>query len=103
MCIRDRAITNVDGLDTLEVLKVCVGYRCGSQRFEHVPSDAQTLAECVPVYEDFPGWRTDTSAVRAWGKLPPKCRQYLKVISELTGARLRIASVGPGREQTMFL
>ncbi|MHB1306874.1 MAG: adenylosuccinate synthase [Limisphaerales bacterium] len=101
--IDELAITNVDGLDTLEVLKVCVAYQCGSQRFEHVPSDAQTLDECVPVYEEFPGWRTDTSAVRDWRKLPSKCRQYLKVISELTGARLRIASVGPGREQTMFL
>lgn len=101
--IDELAITNVDGLDTLEVLKVCVAYQCGSQRFEHVPSDAQTLEECVPVYEEFPGWRTDTSAVRDWRKLPAKCRQYLKVISELTGARLRIASVGPGREQTMFL
>jgi adenylosuccinate synthase len=41
--------------------------------------------------------------VREWKKLPARTRAYLKAIAELTGARLAIASVGPGREQTIFL
>jgi adenylosuccinate synthase len=35
--------------------------------------------------------------------LPPKARTYLKAIAELSGARLFIASVGPAREQTIFV
>jgi adenylosuccinate synthase len=35
--------------------------------------------------------------------MPAKAKAYLKAIAELTGARLSIVSVGPGREQTMFL
>ncbi|MEI6569719.1 MAG: hypothetical protein WCR20_23785 [Verrucomicrobiota bacterium] len=35
--------------------------------------------------------------------MPVKARSYLKAIAELTGANLAIASVGPGREQTIFL
>ena len=35
--------------------------------------------------------------------LPMKARGYLKAIAELTGANLFIASVGPGREQTIFV
>ena len=101
--IDDLAITNVDGLDTLETIRVCVAYRHGRRRLEYVPSDAQTLAECQPIYVEFPGWCTSTSAVKDWKKLPLRCRSYLQAISKLTGARLRIASVGPGREQTMFL
>ncbi len=101
--IDDLAITNIDGLDTLENIRVCLAYRHGGRRYDHVPNDVEVLSECEPVYADFPGWRTSTSGVREWKKLPARARSYLKAISELTGARLKIASVGPGREQTMFL
>ncbi len=101
--IDELAVTNLDGLDTLETIKVCVAYRHGKARYDFVPNDAQTLAECTPVYVEFPGWRTPTDKARTWKQLPPKARAYLKAIAELTGAKLAIASVGPSRDQTIFL
>ncbi len=47
--------------------------------------------------------RAPTSAARKWKELPTNTRSYLKAIAELTGAKLAIASVGPGREQTILL
>jgi adenylosuccinate synthase len=38
-----------------------------------------------------------------WKDLPATCRSYLKALAELTGAKLAIASVGPARDQTLFL
>jgi adenylosuccinate synthase len=101
--IDDLAVTNIDGLDTLETIKVCVGYRDGKKRYDHVPNDIEVLSRCEPVYAEFPGWQTPTSKARSWRQLPLRCRAYLKAIAELTGARLFIASVGPGREQTIFV
>jgi adenylosuccinate synthase len=101
--IDELAITNVDGLDTLEVVRACVGYRIGTRRYDYVPNDIELLSKCQPIYAEFPGWRTPTHEVREWKKLPARTRAYLKAIAELTGARLAIASVGPGREQTIFL
>jgi adenylosuccinate synthase len=101
--IDDLAITNIDGLDTLETIRVCIGYRDGKKKYDYVPNDVETLARCEPVYAEFPGWQTPTHKARSWKQLPPKCRAYLKAISELTGARLFIASVGPGRDQTIFV
>ncbi len=101
--IDDLAITNVDGLDTLEVIRVCIAYRFNGKRFDYVPNDAEMLAKCEPVYAEFPGWKTPTDKIRKWKELPAKARSYLKAIAELTGARLVIASVGPAREQTIFL
>ncbi len=101
--IDDLAITNIDGLDTMETLKVCIGYRCGRTRFDYVPSDVEVLSQCEPIYAEFPGWRTPTHHARKWRDLPPKARAYLKALAELTGANLAIASVGPGREQTIFV
>ena len=99
--IDELAVTNVDGLDSLEVIKVCVAYRVEGRQVDHLPNDIELFARCEPVYAEFPGWQTPTSQVREWKKLPAKARSYLKAIAELTGARLAIASVGPGREQTI--
>ncbi|HWX18682.1 MAG TPA: adenylosuccinate synthase [Candidatus Binatia bacterium] len=101
--IDELAVTNIDGLDSVETLKVCIGYRDGSKRYDYVPNDIEALSRCTPVYAEFPGWRTPTHEARKWKDLPPKTRSYLKAIAELTGAKLVIASVGPGREQTIFV
>ncbi|MBI5775052.1 MAG: adenylosuccinate synthase [Verrucomicrobia bacterium] len=101
--IDELAITNVDGLDTLDTIKVCVAYRVGAKKYDYVPNDIETLAQCQPVYVEFPGWKTDTTRARKWNDLPAKARSYLKAIAELTGAKLTIASVGPARAQTIFL
>ena len=101
--IDDLAVTNVDGLDTMETIRVCTGYKIGKKKLEFPPTDLELLAQCVPVYQEFPGWKKDTTGARTWKDLPPKCRQYLEAIAKLTGARLSIVSVGPGREQTILL
>jgi adenylosuccinate synthase len=95
------AVTNLDGLDTVETIKVCIGYRCGNKRHEHLPNDVNVLAECEPVYAEFPGWRTPTNAAKTWKQLPAKARTYLKALQDLIGAKISIVSVGPSRDQTI--
>src|SRR3954463_12852738 len=101
--IDDLAVTNIDGLDTVETIKVCIGYRDGKKKYDYIPSDIEVLSRCEPVYAEFPGWLTPTDKARSWKDLPPKCRAYLKAIAELTEAKLFIASIGPGRDQTIFV
>lgn len=97
------AVTNVDGLDTFDTIRVCVAYKIGRKRFEHPPTDAASFAACEPVYQEFKGWKTSTTGARKWSDLPVNARKYLEAISKLTGAKLKIVSVGPGREETLFL
>src|SRR5882757_5861358 len=101
--IDDLAITNLDGLDTVEMIKVCVAYRHGKKQYDYIPNDAEILAECEPVYVEFEGWRTPTEKARTFKDLPVKAREYLKAIAGLTDANLFIASIGPGRDQTIFV
>ena len=101
--IDELAVTNLDGLDTLETIKVCIGYRVGSTRLDYIPNDIETLSKCEPIYVEFPGWKTPTDKCKSWKELPAKARSYLKAIAELTGAKLTIASVGPARAQTIFV
>jgi adenylosuccinate synthase len=101
--IDELAVTNLDGLDSVETIKVCIAYRAGSARLDYMPADIDVLSRCEPVYAEFPGWLAPTSRCRKWKELPPRARSYLKALAELTGARLAIASVGPDRDQTIFV
>ena len=101
--IDELAITNIDGLDTLDAIKVCVGYRVGTTRYDYVPNNIEALTKCQPIYVEFPGWHAPTNTARRWKELPARARRYLTALAELTGAKLTIASVGPAREQTIIL
>jgi adenylosuccinate synthase len=101
--IDELAVTNLDGLDSVDPIKVCVAYQLGRTRYDYVPNDIEVLAKCQPVYVEFPGWQRPIAHVRRWKDLPRQARQYLKAIAELTGARLTIVSVGPARDQTIFV
>jgi adenylosuccinate synthase len=98
--IDDLAITNLDGLDTLKQVQICVAYECRGKRLQFPPNDAEELLHCRPIYRKFPGWQKPTSDVRDFRKLPRAAQTYLRALSDLTGAKLRIVSVGAQRDQT---
>ena len=101
--IDELAITNLDGLDTVKNLQICVAYECHGKRLTYPPNDAEELLHCRPIYRKFAGWQKSTSDIRSFKKLPPNAQKYLKALADLTGAKLRIASVGPQREQTFTI
>src|SRR5438477_6666183 len=101
--IDELAITNLDGLDTVDPIRVCVGYRLNEERLDVPPSDAAQLDNCEPVYKEMCGWNQSTQSARKLSQLPSAARDYVKYISKLTGARLSVISVGPTRAQTIIL
>jgi adenylosuccinate synthase len=101
--IDELAITNLDGLDHVPDVKVCTAYKLDGKTLAHPPTGAEAWARCRPVYRTFPGWQTDTSKARRFSQLPPAARRYVKALAELTGAKLRIVSVGAGHDETIRL
>ena len=97
------AMTKLDVLDTLPVLKICVAYEHDGRRYETLPSDPRVLERCTPVYEEMPGWLEETSVITRYEALPAAARAYVARLVELIGGRLGILSVGPGRENTLRL
>jgi adenylosuccinate synthase len=97
------AITNIDGLDKLPIINVCVAYRLNGRKIDYMPTDMDEVSELKPVYKEFPGWQMDTSAARKWGDLPLKARKYLRAIANMIGAKIVIVSIGPARSQTIIL
>lgn len=95
------AMTKLDVLDTLAVIKVCVAYQCDGKRYDTIPACLETYARCEPVYEEIQGWQEPTSHITRYEDLPLKARAYIERLVSLTGGRLGILSVGPDREATM--
>ncbi|PYJ47014.1 MAG: adenylosuccinate synthase, partial [Verrucomicrobia bacterium] len=50
------AITNLDGLDYVDPIRICVAYRLNEKRLDVPPCDAAQLANCEPIYKEVPGW-----------------------------------------------
>jgi adenylosuccinate synthase len=101
--IDELAVTNLDGLDGVDPIRVCVAYRLNGKRLEVPPCDAAQLENCEPVYRKFPGWKKSTHSAKKLSELPAEARDYVRAIAELTGAPLRIVSVGPTRNETIIL
>ena len=101
--IDEIAITNLDGLDTVEKIKVCVAYKLDGREITIPPTDYRELERVEPVYEEHPGWLTDTTRAKTFDELPENARKYVLRLAELTGGKLTIVSVGAHRDQTILL
>ncbi len=97
------AVTRLDILDELPVLKICTGYMLDGQEIDYMPASLKELARCQPIYEELPGWQEDITGIREYEQLPENARRYIERLAESVGVPLGVVSVGPGREQTMVL
>jgi len=97
------AITKLDVLGVFDEIKVCIGYEVNGKRLKSFPTDVNKLGEVKPVYETLPGWKKDISGCKSYSDLPEETKRYLSFLSEHTGIKINIISVGPKRTQTFFV
>jgi adenylosuccinate synthase len=97
------SITKLDVLSGLKRVKICVGYEFQEEWIETTPACLKRLAQCIPIYEELPGWDDDISSARQIDELPTEARDYLNRIVEITGVPISVIGVGSGREQTILL
>lgn len=93
----------LDVLSALATIDVCVAYELDGQRTTNFPSHVDDLRRVKPIYETLPGWQREISDVRRYADLPENARRYLERISQIIGRPVEIVSVGPDREQTVFV
>ena len=97
------ALTRLDVLDQFETIKVCTAYRIGARTVKTMPASGLDLARAEPIYEELPGWRSDTAGVRRFEDLPEAAQGYVQFIQEKLGVPLCLISVGPEREQAISM
>ena len=97
----EMAMTNLDGLDERDSIKICTAYKMGDQILEYPPARIEDWALCEPIYETVPGWKQDISKCTTWDELPENCKAYVKRFGEVVGCPVGSVGVGPDREQTI--
>ena len=95
------ALTKLDVLDRFDRIRLATAYRdpADGREWTTVPASTSVYERLEPVYEDLPGWRTDTTAARSWQELPAEARTYVERLEALAGVPISHVSVGPEREQ----
>ena len=96
------AIMKLDVLDGMDTVKLGVGYLYKGEKIDIMPAGADAVAECEPIYEEFPGWKESTFGVQKWEDLPESAQRYLTRLAEVAGAPIAVVSTGPDRVQTIL-
>jgi adenylosuccinate synthase len=96
-------ITKLDVLDGLETVRTCTAYRRNGDIIKTLPTGAEAIAECEPVYEEMWGWKESTKGAKEMTELPDNARRYLDRLQELIDTPIDIVSTGPDRVETICL
>ncbi len=99
--LTDLVVTKLDVLTGLDRVPVCVAYDVDGERLDEMPTDQSAFHHAVPIYEELPGWWEDISGARSVQDLPANARAYLRRLEELSGTRISVIGVGPGRDEVI--
>ena len=94
-------LTKLDVLSGLATIPVCVAYDVDGVRHDEVPVSQSDFHHATPVYEEFPGWSEDITGARTFEDLPKNAQDYVLAIEAISGARISVIGVGPGRDEVI--
>ena len=95
-------ITKADVLDAFDELSICTSYKLNGKETSEIPFQ-MTNCHIEPQYQNFKGWKTETSTVRNAGHIPEAMRSYIDFINQRLTAKVHYISNGPGRDQIIKL
>lgn len=102
--ITNLALMKLDILTGHERIGVCTAYKTPSgETVTELPSSPHELEKMEPVIEYLPGWTQDISKITQLKDLPRQATSYIDYVGRHMGTPIDVISVGPGREQTMWV
>jgi len=99
--VTELIMMKADVLDQFDNILVCVGYEINGEVVEQFPYELDENVK--PIYVELPGWKTSLASIKSQDEFPEELNNYINFIEEETGVPVTIASVGPNREQTIFM
>lgn len=101
--ITSLALMKLDVLSGFEKIEVCTAYELDGQRITEYPVSPGDLARCKPIYEVLNGWKEDLTVAKSLKDLPRYAQEYIQFIGASVAVPIDVVSVGPGRDQTLWI
>ncbi len=101
--INSLAMMKIDVLSCLDEVSVCTAYRLNGEVVTDFPTSTEDVSKVEPIIETFPGWKVDITQVKSVKDLPLKAMNYIHFIQQHVGCPIDVISVGPDREQTLWI
>ncbi|MBC7742828.1 MAG: adenylosuccinate synthase [Bdellovibrionaceae bacterium] len=101
--INSLAMMKLDVLSDHEKIGVCTGYKLNGELISEFPTSTEAVSRLEPVIEYLPGWKEDLTQVKAIKDLPIKALNYIDFVTRAVGCPIDVVSVGPDREQTLWI
>ena len=113
--VTELSMMKADVLGDFDTIKVCTHYRVtgtgtgsgtgsgsddSAELIDYLPFDL-TDGGIEPVFQEFPGWKSDLAGVSDISELPAELIRYIEWIEEQVGVPIRTVSIGPDRAQTL--
>ena len=91
-----------DVLSDFKEIKVCVGYNYKGKEIDYFPSSIDS-EDIEPIYKTFKGWSSSTNNCKDFDLLEKNFKDYISFIEDRVGVKIKIISLGPDREQTIYI
>jgi adenylosuccinate synthase len=101
--ITNLALMKLDVLTGFDKIGICTGYKLNGELLTEFPTSSYELDRVEPVVEYLQGWKEDISRIISLKDLPRAATNYIDFIGKQVGAPIDVISVGPGREQTLWV
>lgn len=101
--ITNLAMMKLDVLTGHDRIGVCTAYKINGELVTELPTSPYELEKVEPVIEWLPGWKEDLTKVKTLSDLPRPTTNYIDYLGSQLGTPIDVISVGPGREQTLWV
>ena len=91
-----------DVLSGFEEIKICIGYNYNGVDIDYFPSSIES-ENIKPIYKNFKGWTAKSNSAKKIEDLEDNFKSYIKFIEKEVGIKIKIISLGPVREQTIYI
>ncbi len=93
-------LTKVDILSIFEKIKVCTGYKIGKKKLSSYPLKLEDLSSVTPIYKEFPSWKMEDLSKN---KIPSSLKTLIKFIELSLKVKVSMVSIGPERDEIIYL
>ena len=100
--VSDLYMMKADVLSGFSEVKVCIGYEYNNEKIDYFPSSIESDS-IKPIYKSFNGWTSKSNHARSFDDLENNFKEYINFIESEVGVSIKLVSLGPDREETIYM